>query len=124
MLHQVVLLSILTVFGKHDNSRLDTLVHVALAEGRWQHDDTGVAFFGEAVNAIVVIFVVHPKFIFLGQDVLSCALLHRKHRQFNGRFIEYHVKHELNDSLNKADKVRCSHIVLKHLQVVFVVFKQ
>ena len=52
------------------NSRFDALIYKAMSIGRWQDNDTGIALLGEAINAVVVILVVHPEVVFIYETCL------------------------------------------------------
>ena len=77
------------LFSKYYYSRFDALVDVSLSEG-WRHDhDAGQSFLGEAIDAVVVIFVVHPK---LKLFKFSLFLVHSGLQlHFNWWITQYHV---------------------------------
>ena len=52
------------------NSRFYALIDKAMPIGRWQDNDTGIALLGEAINAVVVILVVHPEVVFIYETCL------------------------------------------------------
>lgn len=121
VLHQVLALFVLsTIVRENDDSRLDALVDVALTIGWRQHDHTGIAFFRESIDAVVVVLVEHPEVILFCQLRLLDPFRATEHRQLDRRVIQNHMKLEFHDGLDEADKVRTAHVVFEHLPGIVV----
>lgn len=88
--------------AQHDYSWLNALVDEALSVWRRHHNDTGQTFFRKAINAVVVVFVVHPKLkaIKFTRCVLRCLQL-----QFDWRITEDHVKLQLDDGASERCEI-------------------
>ena len=88
VLHQEV---VLIVVSQHNHGRFDALINVSLAVGRGQDYNARVAFFREAINAVVVILVEHPELKFLSQLLLGLTFLTTEHGQLYRWVIQDHV---------------------------------
>ena len=98
-----------------EHSRLNTLVNIALTISRRQHYHARETFLGEPVYAVVVVFVVHPKVVPLGQLCFMLPHGPRLHAKQNGWVIKYHVQGQLEDSSEESLEIVGTHVVLELL---------
>jgi len=99
-----------------EHGRLNTLVNIALAIRRRQHDHTRETFLGEPVYAVVVVFVVHPKVVSLRKLCFVLPHSPRLHTQHNGRVIKHHVQGQLEDSSEESLEIVSTDVVLELFQ--------
>jgi len=109
-------------FFLNDNDcRLDPLVNITLSERGRQDHHTGVAFFGEAIYAVVVSLVVHPKFKLIQKSlVFPKALVDWHEVHFNWRVVEDHVQFQFHNCAQESQKVSGLYIVNEHFNLVRV----
>ena len=89
---------------KHNYSRFYALVHISLAIGRWNNNNTGHSFLWEPIDTVVVILIEHPV---LKQFSFVTLLVYRGLKlQLDWRLRQYHVQLQLYNSFRKLDKVR------------------
>jgi hypothetical protein len=99
-----------------EHGRFNTLVYITLAI-RWrQHDHARETFLGEAVYAVIVIFVVHPQIVFLCQLCFTPPQSPRLHTQLNGWVIKYHVQGQLEHGSEESLEIISTDVVLELFQ--------
>ena len=103
----------------HNHSWLDALVHVALSIGWRDNNHTGHAFLREPVDAVVVVFVVHPEFKQLCV-VHSLRGNARLQLELDGRLRQDHVQLKLDHSAHKVPEVWLADAVVKHVELLTV----
>lgn len=102
------------VYWKH--GRLNTLVNITLAIRRRQNDHARETLLGETVYAVIVVFVVHPKIVFLCQLCFPLPHRPRLHTQLNGWVIQYHVEGQLEHSSEESLEIISTDVVLELFQ--------
>jgi hypothetical protein len=99
-----------------EHGRLNTLVYITLAIRRRQNDNARETFLRKTVNAVVVVFVVHPKIVFLSQLCFSLPHGPRLHTQLNGWIIQDHVQGQLEHSSEESLEIISTDVVFELFQ--------
>ncbi len=66
-----------------EHGRFNSLVNIALTIRRRQNNHARETFLGKTVYAVVVVFIVHPKIVFLCQLCFLLPRTLRLHTQLN-----------------------------------------
>jgi len=79
LFHPDMLQKLIRCHVNWQNRRLDALINIALAVGRWENHYARETILRETVNTIIVTFVVHPEVVFFQNICFSASRSPRFH---------------------------------------------
>lgn len=114
-----MLLETFVSWCQDNNCGLYSLVHIALSVRRGQHHRAWQSFFGEAVDAVVVAFVVHPVFKLFFIWPIFEHLVHWKKLHLYWRVAQHHVQLKLDNCTSKSQEILRIDVFVQQLKITF-----
>jgi len=115
-----VVLDVLVVSLNDNDCWFDSLVNVARPVRRGENNCAGVAFLRKAVDAVVVVLVVHPEVELVDQVRLGVPLLNRQLLHFYWRVVQTHVQTQPHHCSEELLEVRREQVVLHQFLCLFL----